>query len=100
MDRQAIHAQIRSLVAPHLPKNARSFQFQFYDELPDKNTLGFRIDPKAFSGKVVNVTPDMILVKTARTTFAIIDRSLVSTVPEVNEQIEVTPYFRRDFNGE
>lgn len=100
MDHHAIRAQLRSLVASHLPKNAKSFQACFYDGLPNTNTLGFRIDPQAFTGKVVELTPEIILVKRARTTFAVVDRSLVSLTPAVGEQIEVAPYFRRDFNGE
>lgn len=100
MDNHSIQARIGSLVAPHLPVNAPNFRFRVYSSFPEKNSLGFHIDPKVFSGKVVDITDDIILVKIARTTFAVVDRSLASITPKIGDQIEVTPYARRDFNGD
>jgi hypothetical protein len=99
MDRQAIRNQLPGLVKDHLPKNARKFNFQVYDGTPAENALGFYVDPKPFEGKVIAVTEVAIVVKLARTGFAVIDASLASQIPDAGTQVYVTPYFRRDFEG-
>jgi hypothetical protein len=99
MDRQAIRTQLPGLVKEHLPNNARTFNFRVYDGTPTENALGFYVDPKPFEGKVIAVTAVAIVVKTARTEFAVIDASLASQIPDVGAQVCVTPYFRRDFQG-
>ncbi len=100
MDHQAIRQQMPTLVAGHVPSNARSFQFNIFDGKPKENMLGFHVDPSPFEGKVVASTEDAIVVKISRTKFAVLDRTLVTEVPEEGTKVEVIPYARRRFDGQ
>ncbi|QNM96737.1 hypothetical protein [Chitinimonas koreensis] len=99
MDTQAIQAQLRTLVVGHIPTNVRSFKFSIFDGLPKPSAMGFAFDPKPFEGKVIAMLDDAIVVKTGRAAFAVLDRTLVSVVPEEGTKIEVWPYARRRFDG-
>lgn len=99
MDRSAIRSQMPTLVAGHIPRNLRSFKFRIFDGQPQESTLGFMIDPQPFDGKVVATTDEAVVVKTGRTEFAVLDRNLVSVVPDEGIKVHVTPYARRRFDG-
>lgn len=99
MDRSAIRTQMPTLVAGHVPRNVRSFKFRFFDSQPQESTLGFVIDPQPFDGKVVATTDDAIVVKTSRAEFAVLDRDLVTLVPDEGAKVHVQPYARRRFDG-
>ncbi len=99
MDHQAIRQQLPLLVAGHLPRNARSFQFNIFDGQPKESALGFRIDPQPFDGKVVATTDEAIVVKIGRTQFAVLDRELVTDIPVEGAKVTVQPYARRRFDG-
>lgn len=99
MDHQAIRQQLPLLVAGHLPRTARSFQFSIFDGQPKESALGFRIDPKPFEGKVVATTDEAIVVKIGRTQFAVLDRVLVTDTPGEGVKVAVKPYARRRFDG-
>lgn len=99
MDHQAIRQQLPLLVAGHLPRTARSFQFNIFDGQPKESALGFRIDPKPFEGKVVATTDEAIVVKIGRTQFAVLDRELVTDIPVEGAKVAVQPYARRRFDG-
>ena len=83
MDTQAIRAQMPTLVVGHVPSNVRSFKFNIFDGQPKVSTLGFHIDPKPFEGKVIATTDEAIVVKTGRAEFAVLDKALVTDVPEL-----------------
>ena len=100
MDRQAIRTELPSIVAAHVPKNQRKFTFRFYDGTPAQNAFGMNVDLKPFEGKVIAVTEVAIVVKSGRAEFAVIDLALASLRPEIGVNVLVTPYFRRDFQGE
>ncbi|MFT0546127.1 GTPase [Allopusillimonas ginsengisoli] len=100
MDHQTIRQQMPTLVAGHVPSNARSFQFNIFDGTPKENMLGFRVDPSPFEGKVVATTEDAIVIKIGRTKFAVLDRALITEVPEEGAKVEVIPYARRRFDGQ
>ena len=100
MDTQAIRAQMRTLVVGHVPSNVRSFKFNIFDGEPKVSTLGFHIDPKPFEGRVIATTDEAIVVKTGRTEFAVLDRSLVTEVPDEGARVQVEPYVRRRFDGQ
>ena len=53
MDHALIRSQMPTLVAGHVPRNARSFKFNVYDGTPQKTMLGFAADPSPFQGKVI-----------------------------------------------
>ncbi|MGQ0697514.1 MAG: GTPase [Panacagrimonas sp.] len=99
MDTQAIRAQMPTLVVGHVPSNVRSFKFNIFDGQPKVSTLGFHIDPKPFEGKVIATTDEAIVVKTGRAEFAVLDRALVTEVPDEGVKVQVEPYVRRRFDG-
>lgn len=99
MDHCAIRSQLPALVANHIPSNARRFKFRIHDDQPALSTLGFPLDPKPFQGKVIAITDEAIVVKLARTEFAVLDRALVTVVPAIGAMVEVAPYARRRFDG-
>ena len=100
MDTQAIRAQMRTLVVGHVPSNVRSFKFNIFDGEPKVSTLGFHIDPNPFEGRVIATTDEAIVVKTGRAEFAVLDRSLVTEVPDEGAKVKVEPYVRRRFDGQ
>jgi hypothetical protein len=99
MDTQAIRAQMPTLVRGHVPSNVRSFKFNIFDGQPKVSTLGFHIDPKPFEGKVIATTDEAIVVKTGRAEFAVLDKALVTDVPDEGAKVQVEPYARRRFDG-
>lgn len=99
MDHQLVRQQLPTLVSGHVPSNARGFNFVIFDGEPKVSTMGFHIDPKPFEGKVVARTDDAIVVKTGRTQFMVLDRTLVTEEPEEGAKVQVEPYARRRFDG-
>jgi hypothetical protein len=99
MDRSLIKSMMPSLVAGHVPRNVRSFKYRVFDDQPQSSTLGFVIDPQPFDGKVVAATDDAIVVKLKPSEFAVLDPSLVTTVPAEGAKVHVQPYARRRFDG-
>lgn len=99
MDIQAIRAQMPVLVAGHIPLNVRTFKFNIFDGQPKVSAWGFHIDPKPFAGKVIADTGDAIVVKIGRAEFAVLDRALLSEVPDEGTKVQVEPYARRRFDG-
>jgi len=99
MNRSLLESQLQTLVGPYLPRNARGFNYRVVDALPQPSMLGIAFDPKPFDGKVVALTDEAIIVKTARTQFAVINRSLATTVPAEGTKVFVRPYARRRFDG-
>lgn len=99
MNEQAIRAQLPSLVAGHLPRNAQRFTFRMYSKDPQESALGFLVDPKPFEGRVVATTDEAIIIKTGRIDFAIVDRQLATLVPEEGTKVSIEPYARRRFDG-
>ncbi|NMG03701.1 GTPase [Azoarcus taiwanensis] len=100
MDTQSIRAQMPMLVRGHVPSNIRSFKFNIFDGQPKVSTLGFHIDPKPFEGKVIARNDEVIVVKTGRAAFAVLDRALVTEVPDEGTKVQVEPYARRRFDGQ
>jgi len=100
MNTHAIRAQMPALVAGHLPRNARAFKFNIFDGQPKvSTTLGFHIDPRPFEGKVIARTDEAVLLKIGRTDFAVLDRSLLTQLPDEGSRVRVEPYARRRFDG-
>ncbi|MBP0714242.1 GTPase [Burkholderia sola] len=99
MDRSLIKSLMPSFVAGHVPSNVRSFKYRVFDDQPQSSALGFAIDPEPFDGKVVAATSDAIVVKVSRAEFAVLDPSLITTVPNEGAKVHVHPYARRRFDG-
>lgn len=100
MNRESLRAHLSALIAHVLPKNARQFHCSFFDDQPLRNTFGLRIDPQPAEGPVVAITDEAFIVKTGRTRFVAVDRTLAAHCPAVGDKVRVTPYIRRDFAGE
>ena len=100
MNTQAIRARMPSLVQGHVPSNIRSFRFNIFDGQPKVSTLGFQIDPRPFEGKVIARTEEAVVVKTGRAEFAVLDRALLTEVPDEGAKVQVEPYARRRFDGQ
>jgi hypothetical protein len=100
MDTQAIRAQMPTLVAVMCLPTSAAFKFNIFDGQPKVSTLGFHIDPKPFEGKVIATTDEAIVVKTGRAEFAVLDRALVTEVPDEGAKVQVEPYARRRFDGQ
>lgn len=92
MDRSLIKSLMPSLVAAHVPRNARGFKYRVFDDQPQVSAFGFSIDPDAFDGKVVANTGDAIIVRVKPTEFAVLDPNLVTSVPEEGAKVHVQPY--------
>lgn len=99
MDRSLIKTMMPSLVAGHIPRNVRSYKYRVYDDQPHSSTLGFALDPQPFDGKVIAVTDMAIVVKLKPSEFAVLDPSLVASIPDEGTKVHVTPYARRRFDG-
>lgn len=99
MDRSLIKTLMPSLVTGHVPRNVRSFKYRVFDDQPQSSTLGFAIDPRPFDGKVVAANDDAIVVRLKPSEFAVLDPSLVTTVPSEGDKVHVRPYARRRFDG-
>lgn len=99
MDHSSIRTQIPALVSAHVPRNVRSFKFRIYEDLPQESSLGFRMDPQPFEGKIVAKTDQVIVVKIGRAEFAVLDRHQVSQEPDEGIKVQVQPYVRRRFDG-
>jgi hypothetical protein len=98
-DTQAIREQMPRLVHGHVPANIRRFKFNIFDGQPKVSVLSLHIDPRPFEGKVIARTDEAIVVKTGRTRFAVLDRTLVTEAPDEGAKVHVEPYARRRFDG-
>jgi len=101
LTRESLKPEMPRLVSEHVPSNARRFSWILFNGKPNINSiLGVAVDPQPFEGKVAVLTDELIVVKRKRTEFAVLDRTLVTTVPQVGDTVIVTPYIRRRFDGE
>lgn len=60
MDHSSIRTQMPTLVSGHVPRNVRSFKFRICEDLPQGSSLGFRMGPQPFKGKVVAKTDQVM----------------------------------------
>lgn len=101
LDRDQVQSSLAQIIRPLIPRNCSRYQYRFCELLPQPNAFGFCSDPQPFSGKVVFVNEVYILVKRANTRnqFVIVDAAYVDVMPKPNDQVEVIPYARHDFNS-
>lgn len=101
LNREKVVSTLKDLLAAHLPHNSRKFYYTVFDGVPsDRNMMGFIPDPEPCEGKVIEILDDSFLIKIERTTFCVVDKSLATCIPSVGETVRITPYARRDFDGE
>lgn len=100
MNRESLRASLPTLFAHAIPKNARRIHCSYFDDQPQRNAFGLRIDPQPAEGLVIALTDEAFIVKTDRTSFVAVDRVLATESPDIGDKVRVTPYIRRDFVGE
>lgn len=88
----------------HIPSNARNIQWRFIDDSQAVGTFGHRIDPRPAEGLVVGCDEQWLLIKTGRVEFVAAHCSIFSPTTDMawylGAKIALTPYARRQFNGE
>lgn len=100
MNVSEIKSKLSDIVRLHVPRNAKGYKFGFIDNKPAHNMLGFAVDPKPFTGKIVAYEEGGMIIKEGRKNlFKIVDMSLVTQSPPVQTEVEVIPYARRGFDG-
>jgi hypothetical protein len=100
MDREHAKALFRAVAGRHLPSNARRYSYLTVDAEPPVNAmLGCKADYKPIAGKVVDAIDGAIVVKTARTDFALVSHEILPFIPDVGSTVRITPYARRLFDG-
>ncbi|QNM95500.1 hypothetical protein [Chitinimonas koreensis] len=101
LNRESAQAWLHSVVRQHLASNARRYDRSCYT--PDLgrqcNALGIHVDLKPEEGKVVELSEDWLLLKTGRASFFVAARSLLAFQPALGDQVRITPYARRRFDG-
>jgi hypothetical protein len=75
-----------------VPSNVRSFKFNIFDGQPKVSTLGFHIDPEAFRGQGHRHHRRGHRRQDGRAEFAVLDRTLVTEVPDEGAKVQVEPY--------
>ena len=74
----------------HVPSNVRSFQVQHLRR-PARSRRWAPHRSQPFEGKVIATTDEAIVVKTGRAEFAVLDRALVTEVPDERRQGRSNP---------
>lgn len=99
LDRQIVRQVLPSLIHTHVPSNIRNFNYCVVDFSVGRNMLGIIVDPQPFEGKIVAYTDEMMVIKTGRKDFQVVDLKYVTDQPAISSKVFVTPYARRHFNG-
>ncbi len=100
MDREHAKALFRAVAGRHIPSNARRYSYLMVDSEPPVNAMmGFKADYKPVTGKVVDAIDGAIVVKTARTEFALVSHEILPFIPDLGATVRITPYARRLFDG-
>lgn len=89
-------AWLRSIVATHLPANARKYSWATYTGEAHHGMLGVSYLSPA-QGKVADASDEWLLVRTDRSQFTIVDRSLLCIQPEVGATVQLEFYRPRRF---
>lgn len=93
---------IQSIASENLSKNTRRYQWTFLNGGLSENALGYSADNKPVEGKVVHTDGEIVVLKQgAKAIFTAVDHSILpeSTTFHVGDQVRVTPYARRRFDG-
>lgn len=99
--KQAAAAHLKSIVGAHLPKRCVRYSWATICGDLNTTTLGFQVDERPADGRVVDVTPEWITLKTAQNQFAVIHTSVLKEPAgiDVGAKVRVVPYARRRFDG-
>lgn len=90
---------IKTVVAPHIGKNIRSFKWSTYTGEMGHNQLGGVIFLQPAEGKVVEKDDEFTLIKTGPANFTVIVTGLLSDPVTVEDKVTVKFYQPRRFDG-
>lgn len=90
---------LQTVADKYLAKNARKYNFIAVTGEKQINMLGFPTDIKPAEGKVVDGNNEWLLIKTGRSEFMVVDKTLLHDIPGIGSTIRITPYHRRRFDG-
>ena len=90
---------IQSVIGKHLAANVRRYKYLVFNGSAHNTELGYQADAKPFEGTVVDADETWILIKQSRADFAVAEKALLETVPEVGTKVLLTPYARRQYDG-
>lgn len=96
------HIDIRAVIDNYLPNQYTKYEFQIIDTNPLINTNSWHLysDPEPFVGEVIDYVPEFMFIKVAPLSFRAVYLPYATEVPKVGCKVKVTPYARRNFDGE
>ncbi|CDQ09231.1 conserved protein of unknown function [Acidithiobacillus ferrivorans] len=102
MNRDDAQRIITSVAAANLPKNTRRYKWTFLDGGLGKNALGYSVDHQPVEGKIIYTDGEIVVLKQgAKAVFTAVDHAILpeSATFNVDDQVRITPYSRRRFDG-
>ena len=97
---ESAEAWARSVVQPHAADRAEPCMFSIYVASPNIiGPSGVAVEPSPMEGRIVEVSPEWILMRIEANGFFVCACDLVRAVPLVGSVVRITPYVRRGFDG-
>ena len=102
MDQNTVVETVRAVAAKMLGRHVRRYKYAHFNGKPGENRLGYSVDRKPVEGRVVYVSPELVVVRHgAKAEFSAIDTCLLPAEMTLVEgdKVRVRPYARRRFDG-
>lgn len=100
-DRSEVDKAIKPLLTRHLTKKPRTVAIFHIDGLSyGVDDFGRYVEPNPFKGKVIEITDLAIIVKDGPNSFKVCKKSLMSQQPAKGDNVLITPYYRKQFDGQ
>lgn len=102
MNKTDVQKIIQAVASVNLPKNTRQYKWTYLDDHLGENALGFAVDLQPVEGKIVYVDDHVIVLKQgAKAIFTAANRTILpeSATFAMGDQVRITPYARRRFDG-
>lgn len=90
---------LHTVASRHVPSNARKYDRACYLAQKSVSGFGFQVDLKPAEGKVIEMTDDLVLLKTGRASFFVALKEALISVPDLGATVRITPYSRMRFDG-
>lgn len=99
--RNMMGPSIRTSIKPHTTIYPPRVTIDFIDGMPiGEDRYGVPVDPSPFEGEVIQVGLQAVIVKDAPNSFKVCQKSLMSAIPALGEQVAITPYYRKQLDGQ
>lgn len=86
---------------PYAVSDRLFFYTNYIDGYPVANLIGGKtLDPEPFKGKVIIIDEQSVVIQEDRFIIYVLDKSLVDVLPQIGDRVKVTPYYRKEFNGD